>query len=120
MDNYFLHKDAAQTPDIDDVTHSADGVDLRDLRPATELWVWTTHSLYRFLIGQALDVSVEGGEFFPQPAAVELIVARLGPQRLRAWWIGPGLSMEIVVGDRHVVTSPVLGIVSERRGRANV
>jgi hypothetical protein len=92
------------------------GVDLTDLRPLTKLLVWTTHSLYELIMGEDGGLYVEGGTFFPGRTAAEFVGARLGRYSLKVGWIWVGLPMEIAVGDRHVVTSPVHRIIAQPPG----
>jgi len=103
-----------------DLINLADSVDLDHLMPLTKLLVWTTHSLYRFVVGKDADVSVQGGTFFPDTTSADLVAARLGRRRLRAGWICVGLPMEIAVAGRLVVTSPVHGIIAEPPGASTV
>jgi len=93
-----------------DFDHS---VDLSDLMPLTKLWVLTTHSLYQFVVRKDADVLVQGGTFLPDPASADLVGARFGHRWLKVGWIEVGLPMEIGIGDRHIVTSPVHAIVAE-------
>ena len=103
-----------------DLLDLADGVDLTDLMPLTKLLVWTTHSLYRFVVGVDADVYVQGGTFFPDPTFADRVGARLERHWLKVGWIEVGLPMEISVGGRHVVTSPVHAIVAEPPGTPTV
>ena len=89
-----------------------DGVDLTNLMPSTTLLVWTSHSLYQFVVGVD-DLYVEGGTYFPSRTSADFVGARLGYHSVKAGWIRVGLSMEIVVRGRNVVTSPVHAIISE-------
>ena len=95
-----------------DLVDLGDGVDLTNLMPSTKLLVWTSHSLYRFVVGVE-DLYVEGGTYFPSCTSADFVGSRLGSHSVKAGWIGVGLSMEILVGGRYVVTSPVHGIVAE-------
>src|SRR5262249_40974797 len=99
-----------------DLIDLAQSVDLNHLIPLTKLWVWTTHSLYRFVVGKDADVSVQGGSFFPDLTSTNLVGARVGRHWLQVGWIGVGLPIEIGIGDRHIVTSPVHAIVAEPPG----
>ena len=105
-------------PNID-LIDLGDGVDLSNLMPLTKLLVWTSHSLYRFVVGVD-DLYVEGGTYFPSRTSADSVGARLGRHSVKAGWIWVGLSMEILVGDRYVVTSPVHGIVAEPPGASTV
>ena len=105
-------------PNID-LIDLGDGVDLNHLMPLTKLLVWTSHSLYRFVVGVD-DLYVEGGTYFPRRTPADSVGARLGRHSVKAGWIWVGLSMEILVGDTYVVTSPVHGIVAEPPGTSTV
>ena len=89
---------------------AAEGVHLRELTPMTALEVRTQNSRYEIIIASAHEVLVEGGRFFPQLTEATLSGSTLGGSFLKAGWIGIGLRMEIVVGERRIVTSPVRGI----------
>jgi hypothetical protein len=91
-------------------------VRLRQLRPLTELLVWTRNSLYRVVVTNGCSIYVQGGEFFPEPTSAHLDGASMGGSALWVGWIGVGLPMEIRAGTRRVVTSPVRAIATERRG----
>lgn len=103
-------------PNID-LIDLGDGVDLSNLMPLTKLLVWTSHSLYRFVVGVD-DLYVEGGTYLPCRTSAESVGARLGRHSVGCIWVG--LSMAILVGDRYVVTSPVHGIVAEPPGTSTV
>jgi hypothetical protein len=94
----------------------SNGVDLTNLVPFTKLLVRTTHSLYQLVVGEDADLYVEGGTFFPGSTPADFVGARLGRHSLKVGWIWVGLPMEIAVGDRHIVTSPVHGIIAEPPG----
>jgi hypothetical protein len=92
---------------------SGEGVSVRHLAPSTSLLVWTLNSLYRMVIMQSPEVSVQGGAFFPEPAAARLVGSSLHPGGwLKVGWIGIGLRIELRSGSQYVVTSPVRAITS--------
>jgi hypothetical protein len=98
-----------------DIVSSAEGVDVHHLAPSTTLLVWTLNTLYRVVIVQSLDVSVQGGALFPESTAARLVGASFHPGGwLKVGWIGIGLRMELRLASRYVVTSPVRAITHLR------
>lgn len=94
-----------------EIVSSSAGVYLCDLPPCTSLLVSTLNSLYRMVIMQAPEVSVQGGVFFPEPTAARLVGSSLVPGGLlKVGWIGVGLRFELRSRDQYVVTSPVRAI----------
>jgi len=91
----------------------AAGVHLQRLSPMTTLLVWTRNSLYRIVVTTGCDVYVQGGPFFREPTPAHVDGASFGGALLKAGWIGVGLLMEISVGHKRIVTSPVRAIVAE-------
>jgi hypothetical protein len=105
---------AATLDRIGDLVDDAAGVYLRDLPPFTTLLVWTMNSVYRVVITQWPEVYIQGGAFFPDPTSAYLDGASIGGSCLRVGWIGVGLIVEIRSGGRHITTSPVRAITTER------
>lgn len=94
-----------------EIVSSSEGVYLCDLPPCTSLLVWTLNWLYRMVIMQAPEVSVQGGVFFPEPTAARLVgSSRVPGGLLKVGWIGVGLRFELRSRDQYVVTSPVRAI----------
>lgn len=96
-----------------DLIDPVGAVHVRQLPPWTTLLVWTRNSLYRFVITDGDNVFVQGGAFFPHPTAALLDGASLGGNVLRVGWLGVGLLMEIRIGLRRIVTSPIRAIATE-------
>ena len=96
------------------LTQHVEGVELDRLEPLTTLLVWTWNSLYRVVVAQGSAVLVQGGLFFPEPTPAEVDGASTGGSLLKSGWIGVGLLMELRVGSRRIVTSPVVAIVTEQ------
>jgi hypothetical protein len=96
--------------DVSDVR----GVNLSDLEPLTVLRVRTRNSLYRIVVSDASKVLVQGGDFFPDSTAGHLSGSGFGGSLLKVGWIGVGLRMEFLSGDRRIVTSRVSEIAYER------
>lgn len=91
-----------------------EGVELDRLEPLTTLLVWTWNSLYRVVVAQGSAVLVQGGLFFPEPTPAQVDGASTGGSLLKSGWIGVGLLMELRVGGRRIVTSPVVAIATEQ------
>ena len=111
---------AATLDRIGDLVDHTAGVHLRDLPPFTTLLVWTMNSLYRVVVTQWPEVYVQGGAFFPDPTLAYVDGASFGGSCLRVGWISAGLFVEICAGGRHLITSPVLAITTERASSPNV
>jgi hypothetical protein len=105
---------AATLDRIGDLVDDTTGVDLRDLRSSTTLLVWTMNSLYRVVVTHWPEVYIQGGGFFPHPTLAHVDGASFGGSSLRVGWISAGLLVEIRSGGRHIITSPVLAITTER------
>ena len=91
-----------------------EGVQLDRLEPLTTLLVWTWNSLYRVVVAQGTAVLVQGGFFCPEPTPAQVDGASTGGSLLKSGWIGVGLLMELRVGSRRIVTSPVVAIATEQ------
>ena len=74
--------------------------------------VRTRNSLYRVVIVQELEVYVHGGHFFPDPTWAYLVGASIEGSGLEIGWIGIGLPMEIRLGRRRIITSPVRAVTT--------
>ena len=99
---------------IGDLVDDTPGVHLRDLPPFTTLLVWTTNSLYRVVVTEWPEVYIRGGAFFPDPTLAHVEGSSFGGTCLKVGWISAGLLVEIRSGGRHIVTSPILAITTER------
>lgn len=98
-----------------DAACACHGVNILDLEPLTVLHVETRNSVYRIVISQRTAVFVQGGHFFPDPAAAHLAGSTFGGSLLKIAWIGVGMRMEICGDDGPIVTSPVRRIAIEPR-----
>ena len=99
---------------IADAMAATEGVTLADLEPLTMLVVRTCHSLYRIIVWRDTTVFVQGGRHFPNTVLGRINGSSLRGSLLKLGWIGVGLRMEICVGGRLIVTSPVREITIER------
>ena len=99
-----------------DLVDYFDGVHVRQLPPLTKVLVRTRNSLYRIVVAEGFDVFVQGGTFFPDCTSAYLEGASMGGGFLKVGCIGVGLQMEIQVGTRRLLTSPVVAIATERSG----
>ena len=97
-----------------DLLDRVQSVRLRQLLPLTTLLVWTRNSLYRVVVTDGCNIYVQGGTFFPDPTSAHLDGASIGGSLVRVGWIGVGLPMEIRVGARRIVTSPIRAIATEQ------
>jgi hypothetical protein len=88
-----------------------DGVSVEALEPGTTLEVTTKNTRYRLTIidadGSAL---ITGGSLFPNPTEVRVEGATAGGAALKIGWIGVGLRLELSIGGRVIVTSPVQSV----------
>jgi len=92
-----------------------DGIAIQSLEPGTTLIVQTRNSEYRVVVldGTDLDVIVMGGQLFQDATRVRLGGATAGGSLLKIGWIGVGLRVELSVGGRRIITSPVRSITTE-------
>jgi hypothetical protein len=96
------------------------GVDLAELELLTVLLVWTWHSLYRIVVVEGSEVLVQGGPFFSDPTPARLDGASAGGGALKAGWISLGHPMALRIGGQVIVTSPVVGVATQRCGMLTV
>ena len=96
-----------------DVMERVEGVELDRLEPMTTLLVWTWNSMYRVVVSEGSEVLVQGGTFFPAPIPAHIDGASAGQGLVKTGWIGLGLLMEFHVGEKRIVTSPVVAIATE-------
>lgn len=101
---------AATLDRFGDLVNDIECVDLRALPPFTTVLVQTVNSLYRVVTTCGPDVSVQGGDFFPEATSAYLEGASIGGSCLRVGCICVGLFVEIRSCDRRIITSPVLAI----------
>lgn len=105
---------AATLDRIGDLVDDTAGVYLRGLPPFTTLLVWTMNSLYRVVVTSWPEVYVQGGAFFPEPTLARVDWASFGGSGIRVGWISAGFLVEIRLGGRRIITSPVLAITTEQ------
>jgi len=93
----------------------AKGVAIQSLDSGTTLIVQTRNSQYRVVVldGTELSVLFKGGAVFQEATEVHLGGASAGGSLLKTGWIGVGLRMEMWVGARRIITSPVRSITIE-------
>jgi hypothetical protein len=92
-----------------------DGLAIDSIEPGVSVIARTRHSTYRLVV---LDVArctvlVQGGNQFPNPMPAVLQGSTAGGNIVKTGWIGVGLHMELWVGRRRIVTSPVTSITLE-------
>ena len=92
-----------------------DGVDVRELRRGTTVYVHTHHSMYRCVVldGARRIVLVQGGTRFDTEAVARIDGSTEGGSLLKIGWIGLGLRLELSAGRRRTVTSSVRSIEIE-------
>ena len=110
----MLARAVSTLDDVADKIAATEGVNLADLEPLTTLVVRTCHSLYRIIVWRDTTVLVQGGRHFPDTVFGRINGSSLRGSPLKLGWIGVGLRMEIWVGGRLIVTSPVREITIER------
>jgi hypothetical protein len=90
-----------------------DGIAVRSLPKGTTLTVGTRNSQYRLIVLDDDEVILRGGTLFPEAVSACLQGASAGGSSVRIGWIEVGLRMELCVGPRRIVTSPVTSITVE-------
>src|SRR5262249_33176072 len=98
------------------------GVALRALVPGTTIVVKTRNSTYRLTVadGGPDTVLIRGGALFRDATPAQVQGATLGGPFVKVGWIGVGLRMELRVGLRRFLTSPVDAIRLGRSDTATV
>jgi hypothetical protein len=101
-----------RSADVSTESNRITGVDIRPLPPGTALIVDTRHSSYRLVKlggwdGKAL---VQGGTFFGEETEARIAGSTAGGNSIKIGWICIDLRLEILVGRRRFVTSPVRSI----------
>jgi len=66
------------------------------------------------VLGDGCDeVLVRGGARFPKATRAQLQGASAGGSLIKTGWIGVGLRVELLVGPRRIITSPVRSMTIE-------
>jgi hypothetical protein len=93
-------------------------IDLRSLPPDTALTIDTRHTSYRVVKGAGWGgrALVQGGAFFCDETEARVDGSTAGGSLIKIGWICVGLRLEISVGRRRFVTSPVRSIRVEALG----
>jgi hypothetical protein len=94
-------------------TTAGEGINLHDLEPLTTLIVRTCNTSYRIIVSCKSAILVQGGRYFPDTTTAHLDGSSAGGSFLKMAWIGVGMRMEISVGERRIITSPVCAIATE-------
>jgi hypothetical protein len=89
-----------------------EGIAIQSLPAGTAVTVVTRHSEYRLQVidPEQLTMSIRGGRMFPESTPAHLLGSTGGGSALKIGWLGVGLQMEIKVGRRVFLTSPVKSI----------
>jgi hypothetical protein len=94
----------------------SESVHLTELEEFQQIHVCTRNSLYEFIvISPRGDVRVRGGKYFPDWTVARLTGCTAGGSFLKRHTITLGLQIEIEVGLRRIVTSPVRTIALLQR-----
>jgi hypothetical protein len=96
---------------------SHDGVAVELLEAGTTLVVRTLNSRYRLTVLDGADstVLVAGGSLFPIPTEAVLRGSSSSGSPVQTGWIGVGRRVELCVGPRRIITSPVHSLTIESR-----
>jgi hypothetical protein len=89
-----------------------DGVQINALRELDVLSVETKHHTYEITIfdPNTAEVMIRGGDIFPEASTAQVLGASIGGSFLKLHGIYLGFKIELRVGRRHIVTSPVRSI----------
>jgi len=89
-----------------------DGVQIEDLKQLDRFCVKTAHHTYEITVidPATAEVLIRGGDFFPEYTEARISGASMGGSFLKVHGIYAGFKMELQVGQRRIVTSPVQGI----------
>jgi hypothetical protein len=98
--------------DVSWVRNRITDIDLRSLPPGTAVIVDTRNSRYSVTTGAEWGGTalVQGGSFFPEETWARVTGSTAGGSSIKIGWICTGLRLEIAVGRRRFVTSPVRSI----------
>lgn len=99
----------------DEIRASA-GIHLCELESMDVLLVRTRNSVYRIIVTQGTQVTVQGGAFFEDPTPAFIDGSGFGGSLIKIGWVGIGLRMEIRAGERRIITSPVRSIARQTPG----
>jgi hypothetical protein len=90
----------------------SEGLSIDQLSPLDRLIVRTHHSTYEIVATEAGAgaVLVRGGSFFPDFTPARLAGASLGGSFLKLRSVHVGFAIELLIGTRAIVTSPVRSI----------
>ena len=88
------------------------GINLSQLAALDRVFVRTRNSLYEIIVSSPAsgDVLVRGGEFFPEFTSARVAGATLGGSFLKLRCVHVGFRLELSLGTRFVVTSPVQSV----------
>lgn len=91
---------------------STPGIDVRRLRPGTDLIIETYNSMYQLRVVDPPDqrVDIMGGIRIPQMVPAYIVGATYGGSMLRPGWIMPYMCLELKLPNRIVVTTPVKNV----------
>lgn len=97
-------------------TEEVAAVNWSELLPGTAVQVQTQNSTYSLvkLDGVRTDTVVRGGSLFDAATEGRVEGSTAGGSLIRSCWILKDFRLEIAVGRRHVVTSPIRSIRVER------
>ena len=94
----------------------SESVHLGELEEFQQIHVCTRNSLYEFVVVSPRgDVRVRGGKYFPDWTVARLTGCTAGGSFLKRHTITLGLQIEIEIGLRRIVTSPVRTIALLQR-----
>jgi hypothetical protein len=88
------------------------GVDLRSLPNGTEVVLNTRNSRYRLVMleGDGCKALVQGGRYFGRETEVDVHGSALAGCPVDLGWVGLGLSIELSLRGKRILTSPVRSI----------
>ena len=106
------HVPAAALLDTWNTHRWPDGVRVDRLAALDRVTVVTFYSTYEIVVVSPADgrILVRGGRFFPEFTSARLAGATLGGSLLKLHAIHPGFQVEISLGPRYVLTSPVRSV----------
>jgi len=99
-----------------------EGVRVDRLEAFERVTVSTHYSTYEIIVTSPADggILVRGGQFFPEFTPARLAGSTLGGSFLKLLTIHPGFRLEIGLGLRYVLTSPVRSITVAATPRQSV
>ena len=85
------------------------GINITQLDAGTRIEVQTLNSVYSMTLLGNGEITIIGGNYMPEQVEARFVGSSWGTPLIKQNWIGKGMRMEIIYGDKKLLTSAVLG-----------